>query len=83
MGQDERLTERLIALVIAAVFALNHPLLNLFSNPGLLLGIPTLYLYLFLIWALIISLIASVMERSAAPDLENDTPPDREKGPNA
>ena len=55
--------ERLVALAFAAGLAFNYPLLFLFSQQGLLFGIPVFYLYLFLAWALLIVLGAFVMER--------------------
>ena len=44
----------MIALFVAAVLALNFPLLSLASVMKNFWGIPVLYLYLFFIWALII-----------------------------
>ena len=60
---NERRNERLVALVIAASLALNYPIAFLFSEQGLLFGIPVLYTYLYLTWAIFIALVAAVMER--------------------
>lgn len=46
--------ERLVALLIAGILALSFPLLSLFIRFALVFGIPLLYFYLFLVWALII-----------------------------
>ncbi len=58
-----RREERLTALAIAGVLALNYPLLQLFDRTALVLGIPTLYLYLFSAWAAFILLVAVVLSR--------------------
>jgi hypothetical protein len=53
----------MIALLLAGCLALNYPLLVLFSKVVLWFGIPVLYLYLFVIWALFIGLMAAIMEK--------------------
>jgi len=58
----DRRRERLVVLALAGVLALNYPLLQLFNDAGLVLGIPSLYLYLFLVWATLIGLGAWVLE---------------------
>ncbi len=58
-----RREERLTALVIAGVLALNYPLLQLFDRTGLLLGVPTLYIYLFSVWTVFIVLVALTLSR--------------------
>ena len=54
--------ERLVVLALAGILALNYPLLELFNEPRLVLGIPLLYLYLFLVWGGLIGLGAWVLE---------------------
>jgi hypothetical protein len=41
----------------------NYPILALFNVPGTLLGIPVLYAYIFIAWALLIVLMALAVER--------------------
>ena len=57
--------DRLAGLFAAGVVLLNPPILNLFG--GTIAGWPILYLYLFLIWALLIVGMAFAMRGSAAP----------------
>nr|WP_217344666.1 hypothetical protein [Noviherbaspirillum sp. L7-7A]MBV0878837.1 hypothetical protein [Noviherbaspirillum sp. L7-7A] len=57
--------ERLLALFAAGGLLLNYPLLALFGRLGTLAGIPALYLYLFVAWALLIAGIALVLGRDA------------------
>ena len=54
--------EKLIALLLVGLLALNYPLLSLFSKAVIWMGIPALYLYLFVFWALFIALMCAVME---------------------
>lgn len=53
--------ERLLALFAAGWLLLNYPLLALFGRLGTVAGIPALYLYLFVAWALLIAGIALVL----------------------
>ncbi|MGH8662125.1 MAG: hypothetical protein ACREUB_10235 [Burkholderiales bacterium] len=55
--------QRLVALFLLGVLLLNFPLLNLFTGPVRVLGIPVLYAYVFAVWALLIGLMALVVER--------------------
>lgn len=63
-----RVRERLTALFIAGIVLINYPLVQLFGEGRRILGIPLLYLYLFGCWALVIAVIALVMERRAGQD---------------
>ena len=49
-------------LFLLGVLVLNYPLLHLFGAASLWLGIPVLYLYLFICWLVLIVLIALLME---------------------
>jgi hypothetical protein len=55
--------QRLVALFLLGLLLLNYPLLNLFANANRILGIPLLYAYVFAVWALLIGLMALVVER--------------------
>jgi len=54
--------QRLAALFLLGALLLNYPLLDLFANDGRVLGIPVLYAYVFATWALLIALMALVVE---------------------
>jgi hypothetical protein len=53
---------RLVALFLLGVLLLNFPLLHLVDLPIAILGIPLLYAYVFAAWALLIGLMALVLE---------------------
>jgi hypothetical protein len=55
--------QRLVALFLLGCLLLNYPLLNLFAGNGRVLGIPVLYAYVFVAWALLIGLMALVVEK--------------------
>jgi hypothetical protein len=66
--------DRLIGLFIAGAVLLNPPILNLFG--GTLGGWPVLYVYLFIIWALLIAGVAIVMRgRTEADERRGEPPP--------
>ena len=65
--------ESIIILFVVGALALNYPLLDLFDRAALPLGIPLLYLYLYLVWLAIIALLVAIVERS---ELHPPDPPD-------
>jgi len=54
---------RLACLFLLGVLLFNYPLLALFNVRAAVFGVPILYAYLFVAWALLIALVAVVMER--------------------
>lgn len=66
---DEKLrSERSLALFAVAFLALNFPILSLFGQESSLFGVPTLYVYLFVLWALLIFLsFISLWQRKTDP----------------
>lgn len=71
LGKSQR--ERLLALALTGIVAINYPLLSLFSKVALFLGIPVLFLYLFSFWGVYIGLSSLIIEKSTGPD---SRPPD-------
>ena len=67
MSPIRRKIQRLLVLFAFGCIALNYPLLALFSKVSLWFGIPVLYLYLFVFWAVFILLIGIVTERKKLP----------------
>jgi hypothetical protein len=53
---------RLVALSVLGFLLFNYPLLAVFNHPGTLFGVPVLFAYIFVIWALLIAAIALVAE---------------------
>ena len=56
-------TQRLIALFLLGWVLFNFPMLSLFNQQATLLGIPSLYVYIFAAWALVVALMAWIAER--------------------
>ena len=56
--------QRLAALFLLGCLLLNYPLFSLFAGAANLFGLPLLYVYVFFAWALLIALMATVIERS-------------------
>lgn len=54
--------QRLVALFLLGCLLLNYPLLYLFSSGTEVFGVPLLYAYVFIVWALFIGLMALVVE---------------------
>jgi hypothetical protein len=55
---------RLVAVFLLGVLLFNYPLLALFNREFSVHGIPLLFAYIFLAWALLIGLLALIIERS-------------------
>ena len=66
--------EYIVILFVVAALALNYPFLDLFDRLLLPLGIPLLYFYLYLVWFVIILLLAVVVEHSEQRDPEQSLP---------
>ena len=57
------LTARLLCLFALGCLLFNYPMLALFNVRASLFGIPVLYMYLFVAWALVIVLMAWLMRK--------------------
>ena len=64
MEQFDARAQRLLALCMLGIVLFNYPLLAVFNIPATVFGIPVLYAYVFLAWALLIALMALVIGRS-------------------
>jgi hypothetical protein len=60
-------TERLVALFLLGLLLFGSPLVAPFNAPRLVLGVPLLYLYLFVAWAAVILLAGIVVHRADGP----------------
>ena len=55
--------QRLAAIFAMGCVLLDYPILSLFARDGEIAGVPLLYAYAFGAWALLIALMAFVIER--------------------
>jgi hypothetical protein len=55
--------QRLAAAFLLGCVLFNYPLLSLFNTTGKILDVPLLYIYIFGAWALLIGIMACVIER--------------------
>jgi hypothetical protein len=65
MDRRNNKNQRLIALFILGCLLFNFPLLSIFNEPRTVLGIPLLYVYVFVAWLALIGLTIIVIERSS------------------
>ena len=63
MFKEKAKEPRFVAICMLGIVLFNFPVLALFNVPGTLFGIPVLYAYIFIAWALLIVLLALVAER--------------------
>lgn len=64
MSKSSRKGQRLVGLFLLGCLLFNYPLLVLFNVRATVFGVPLLYAYLFAAWALLIALVALIMERA-------------------
>jgi hypothetical protein len=57
--------QRLVALFLLGCLMLNYPLLSLFAGAANIGGVPLLFIYVLVAWALVIAVMAFVVERSS------------------
>ncbi len=62
MGRSTRTGQRLVAAFLLGLLLFNFPLLAVFNRASDVLGIPLLYAYLFAAWAILIGLLALIVE---------------------
>ena len=65
-------TARLLALFGAGVLVFHDPLLRLWDRAGTLWGLPLAPVALFGLWALLIGVLAWVMERGSADERDGE-----------
>ena len=75
-GQERRRRERMVAVTLLGVLLFNYPVLALFGVDVAPLGLPLLFLYLFLAWGLFIWLVARIMESGRRPGRGDDSAPE-------
>ena len=62
MRESEAKRQRLFALFVLGCLLFNYPVLSLFNGPAEAFGVPVLYAYIFAAWALLVALMAFVVE---------------------
>jgi type IV secretory pathway VirB3-like protein len=55
--------QRLAAVFLLGAFLLYSPVVTLFDRPRMVMGIPMLHAYLFGVWAIVIAVLAWIVER--------------------
>lgn len=62
MSDFESKGQRFVALCMLGMLLFNYPILTLFNVSGVLFGVPLLYAYIFVAWAMLIALMAYLAE---------------------
>lgn len=60
MTFERMIRRRLIALFLFGAVLFSYPVLSLFNQEILIFGYPLFYVYLFVLWAILIALVAVV-----------------------
>ena len=63
MRESDAKGQRLVALFILGCVLFNYPVLSLFNVAAQFAGVPVLYAYIFAAWALLVALMAIVVEK--------------------
>lgn len=63
MGGIDPVGQRMIAVCMAGCVLFNYPILALFNVRATLFGVPLLYAYIFIAWALVVLVMARVVDR--------------------
>jgi hypothetical protein len=58
---EQRTSARLVALAVLAFLLFNYPLLRLFDVDVIVLGVPLVWLYVFVVWGGLIALVGLTM----------------------
>jgi hypothetical protein len=70
MTRDSKINKRLFALFLLGCVLLNFPILSLVNLEILIFGLPLLYVYIFGVWCLLITLtaLATLFRSRKRPD---------------
>lgn len=63
MQRNVLIGQRLVAAFLAGYVLFNYPVLALFDRPAEVGGIPVLFVYIFLVWAGLIGVLAWISEK--------------------
>jgi hypothetical protein len=63
MRKPGKRNQHLIGLFLLGCGLFSYPMLAVFNVRAMILGVPVLYAYLFLAWAVMIALVALIMSR--------------------
>ena len=55
--------QKLIFISILFLILFNFPMLSIFNTGGSINGIPTLYMYVFFVWILLIAVIFNILRK--------------------
>ncbi len=67
MPPEKLKNQRLVCVFVFGWILFNHPILALFGRPVTWGGVPLLYAYIFLLWALVIGLTMLITRRGPPP----------------
>ena len=75
MTRDSKINKRLFALFLFGCVLLNYPILSLVNLEILIFGLPLLYVYIFGVWCLLITLtaLATLFRSRKRPDDSGNT----------
>lgn len=73
--------ERYVAVFMLGLALFFPPLLVVFDMPGLTWGIPSLFLYLYSAWAVVILLIAAIAQATSHAEKEIPEPVEQDTKP--
>ena len=62
MQRSMIVAQRLVAVFLLGLLLFNYPILSLFNQPRLFVGVPVLLLYIFAVWIVVILVAAWVIE---------------------
>lgn len=60
---EDRTPTRLVVLAVMAFALFNYPLLRIADVPVVVLGVPLVWLYVFVVWGLLIALVALTVRK--------------------
>lgn len=60
---DDRTPTRLVVLAVVGFALFNYPLLQIADVPVIVLGVPLVWLYVFVVWGILIALVALTVRK--------------------
>jgi len=72
MTGPKRVAERSVATFLFAGVAFSPAFLSIFGADAFVFGLPLLYLYLFVVWGLVIAMVAWTADLGSGPPPDSD-----------
>lgn len=63
MKNLQKITPKIVLVFVVAILLFNFPILAIFNEANFLLGLPSILVYIFIVWALVIGALFVIFNK--------------------